>query len=61
MKKLPIEDLKKVIDYLYPHEERHFMECIANLQESDESDGTIKRHIFPSIKRLKEWLDDQQG
>jgi len=61
MKHLPIEDLKKVIDYLYPHEERHFMECLANLQESDESDGTIKRHIFPSIKRLKEWLDDQQG
>lgn len=61
MKKLPIEDLKKVIEYLYPHEERHYMECVANLQESDESDGTIKRHIFPSIKRLKEWLDDQQG
>jgi hypothetical protein len=61
MKKLPIEDLKKVVDYLYPHEERHFMECVANLQESDESDGTIKRHIFPSIKRLKEWLDEQQS
>lgn len=61
MKKLPIEDLKKVVDYLYPHEERHYMECVANLQESDECDGTIKRHIFPSIKRLKEWLDDQQG
>jgi rubrerythrin len=61
MKNLPSEDLKKVIDYLYPHEERHFMECLANLQESDESDGTIKRHIFPSIKRLKEWLDEQQS
>jgi hypothetical protein len=60
MKKLPIKDLKKVIEYLYPHEERHYMECLANLQESDESDGTIKRHIFPSIIRLKEWLDDQQ-
>lgn len=60
MKKLPIQDLKKVIEYLYPHEERHYSECLANLQESDESDGTIKRHVFPSVKRLKDWLDGQE-
>lgn len=56
-----MEDLKKVVDYLYPHEEHHYMECVDNLGELDESDDTIKNHIFPSIKRLQEWLDDQQG
>ncbi len=56
-----MKDLKKVIDYLYPHEERHYTECLANLQEADESDGTIKRHVFHSVKRLKEWLDEQQS
>lgn len=60
MKKLPIKDLKKVIEYLYPHEEKHYMECLDNLHESDESDGSIKTHIFLSLIRLNEWLDDQQ-
>jgi hypothetical protein len=61
MKKLPINDLRKVVDYLYPHEEHHYMECVDNLEELDESDDTIKNHIFPSIKRLQEWLDEQQS
>ena len=58
--KTPIKDIKKVIDYIYPHEERHFTQCVNNLQESDESDGTIKRHIFPSVRRIKQWLDEQE-
>lgn len=61
MQNVPLQDLIRVIDYLYPHEERHYTECLANLQEADESDGTIKRHVFPSVKRLKEWLDEQQS
>ncbi len=52
MIELPVSSLRKLIEYIHPHEKRHFLEFI----ESDFSN--LSDHIFYEIDILKKWLDE---
>lgn len=45
------EDLRRVIDYLWHDEERHYEECEAS------SSDYLESHIFLTLKRLNEALN----
>lgn len=47
---LPIEDIKKVVEYLYNDECR-------NAKEYQNENGNYNRHIFENIENVNNWID----
>ncbi len=46
-----LESLKRLIDYIYPHERRSFEEFIMGEYKS------LNEHIFYDIDKIKSWYD----
>jgi hypothetical protein len=46
--KVPIEDIIKMVDYLYDDEQHHYEECKLS--------GDGRGHIFLSVRRVAKWL-----
>ena len=49
-----LQSVDKIINYIYPHEKRHFLEYT----ESDFE--YLNGHIFYEIDKVKKWLDEQK-
>lgn len=43
--------LKSVVKYLYEDEQKHYQSMRENREDT-------RRHIFPKLRRLKQWLED---
>jgi hypothetical protein len=50
-----LESVKRIIDYLYPHEKRSFEEFISGEYKS------LNEHIFYDIDKIKNWFDSQNA
>lgn len=47
------ESIKRMVDYSYEDEQKHFAECESDMSE-DNSQRTL--HIFHDIKRVAQWI-----
>lgn len=54
MEKDILQSVGKIIDYIYPHEKRHFLEFLG--ADFEYLDG----HIFYEIDKVKKWLDEKR-
>lgn len=55
-----VRDLKKLIEYAYEDEERHYQECLFDQSEYGGCPASYRfrdKHIFAPIRRLKQLID----
>lgn len=56
MAKFPKKHIDKIIDYMWESELNHFYEYI-----SEKENINIKGHIFYSVAKVKEWINNQKS